>query len=290
MNYIICLLTMAAYDSVIRRKLWRAMEEFGIPNKLISLAKMTLTDTNSRVRIRNKLSEAFEIKEGLRQGDPLATLFFNLTLEAAVRTSGVDTSSAIFTKSSQLLGFADDLDVVGRNMDVVKVKFVALEEGASNFGLKVNDDKTEYMVVSPSDRQYGATVTINQHNFKVVDSFVYLGSQVNSKNDIVDEIRRRVTLGNRCYFVLLKLLRSKTLIRPIVTYGSESWCMTNKEEQILLTFERKILRTIFGPVLDQNRWRRCFNHELMELYHEPDISRFIKINRLRWLGHVTEDG
>src|SRR6201996_7949310 len=178
-------------------------------------------------------------------------------------------------------------------MDVVEEKFVALEEGGSNFGLKVNDEKTEYMVVSSSDRQYGPTVTINQHNFKVGDNFVYLGSQVNNKNDIVDEIRRRVTLGNRCYFGLLNLLRSKTIhmnlkcmlyktfIRPVVTFGSESWCMTNKEEQILLTFERKILRTIFGPVLDQNRWRRRFNQELLELYREPDIGRFIKINRLR---------
>src|SRR6201996_5112478 len=117
------------------------------------------------------------------------------------------------------------------------------------------------MVVSSSDRQYGPTVTIIQHNFKVVDNFVYLGSQLNSINDIVDEIRRRVTLCNRCYFGLLSLLRSKaihrnlkcmlykTLIRPVVTYDSESWGMINKEEQILLTFERKILRTIFGPVL-----------------------------------------
>ena len=62
--------------------------------------------------------------------------------------------------------------------------------------------------------------------------------------------------------------------------------MTNKEEQILFTFERKILRRIFGPVLDQNRWRRRFNHELMELYREPDIGRFIKIKRLKWLSHV----
>src|ERR1700761_6661582 len=67
-----------------------------------------------------------------------------------------------------------------------------------NFGLKSNDGKMEYMVVSSSDRQYGPMVTINEHNFKVVDNFVYLGSQVNSKNDIV-AIRRRVTLGNRCY-------------------------------------------------------------------------------------------
>ena len=64
--------------------------------------------------------------------------------------------------------------------------------------------------------------------------------------------------------------------------------MTNREEQIFLTFERKILRTIFGPVLDQNRWRRRFNHELMELYGEPDIDRFIKINRLRWFVMCRE--
>ena len=106
---------MAAYASVIRKKLWRVMEEFGIPKKLISLTKMTLTHTNSRVRIRNKLSEAFDITEGLRQGDPLSTLLFNLILEAAVRTMAMDTSNTIFTKSSQLLGFADDLDVIGRN-------------------------------------------------------------------------------------------------------------------------------------------------------------------------------
>src|ERR1700744_4498477 len=119
----------------------------------------------------------------------------------------MDTSSTIFTKSSQLLGFADDLDVIGRNMDVVKEK--------SDFGLKVNDTKTEYMIISPSNRQYGQSVTINGHTFKVVDNFVYLGSQVNSANNIGDEIIRRVTLGNRSYFSLLKLLRSKAVCRNL---------------------------------------------------------------------------
>lgn len=61
-----------------------------------------------------------------------------------------------------------------------------------------------------------------------------------------------------------------------------------KTVQSLHTFERKVLRTIFGPVHDhtQNRWRRRYNHELMQLYGEPSIVRTTKINRLRWLGHV----
>ena len=59
--------------------------------------------------------------------------------------------------------------------------------------------------------------------------------------------------------------------------------MTQKDEQ---TLERKILRGIFGAVNDQNIWRRRFNHKLYELYDKPDIVRIIKINRLRWFGHV----
>lgn len=290
----------AAYDSVIRKKLWRVMAEFGIPEKLIALTKMTLEGANSRVRIRNKLSESFDIEEGLRQGDPLATLLFNLILEAAVRATQTDTSSTIFTKSSQILGFADDLDIIGRNMEVVKENFVALERKGSDLGLKVNDTKTEYMIITHSNRPREQNVQINAHTFKVVNEFVYLGSQLNTDNSIMDEIKRRITLGNRSYYSLLNILRSKSVsrvskctlyrsvIRPVVTYGSESWCMTQREEQTLLTFERKVLRTIFGPILDpnQNRWRRRYNFELKQLYGEPDIVRIIKLNRLRWLGHV----
>jgi hypothetical protein len=46
-----------------------------------------------------------------------------------------------------------------------------------------------------------------------------------------------------------------TLIRPILTYGAETWAATETELQKLLIFERKILRTIYGPVKDRDNWR-----------------------------------
>lgn len=280
------------------------MEEFGFPGKLIALTKLTLSHVRSQVRIRNNLSETFETIDGFRQGDPLSTLMFNIVLEKAIRSSNVETSGTIYRKSSQLLGYADDLDTIGRNVDIVKENYTKLDESAAVYGLEVNEEKTVYMKTSSSseNRSQNQTLQIGDKHFKAVDSFVYLGSLVNSDNDIGEEIRRRITLGNRSFYSLQKLFRSKTLhrnlkcqlyrtmVRPVVVYGSEAWCMTQTDEQTLLVFERRLLRTIFGGVKIDNNWRRRFNHELYELYGEPDIVKFIKINRLRWFGHVLRMG
>ena len=289
----------AAYDRIIRKLLWGIMAEFGFPAKLIALTKLTLLNVKARVRIRNNLSEIFETMDGLRQGDPLATLLFNIVLEKIVRNSTVETSGTIYRKTSQLLGYADDLDMVGRNVDIVKENYTKLDSSASIYGLEVNERKTKYMVTSSSRyRSPNQMLVVGGKHFEEVNSFVYLGSLVNSENNIGEEIRRRVTLGNRSFYSLQKLFRSKTLhrnlkcqlyrslVRPILAYGSEAWCMTQTDEQTLLVFERRILRTIFGGIQIENNWRRRFNHELYELYAEPDIVKYIKINRLRWFGHV----
>ena len=104
--------------------------------------------------------------------------------------------------------------------------------------------------------------------------------------------------ANRCFYALQKQLRSKllrrntkillykTLIKPVLTYASETWVMTKQTEGSIATFERRILRTIYGPVRDHNGWRRRYNRELYDIYAEPDVISSIKVGRLRWAGHV----
>jgi hypothetical protein len=45
------------------------MRDMGIPAKL---TKLTMTNNCAMVKLRNVLSRQFDIKEGVRQGDPLA--------------------------------------------------------------------------------------------------------------------------------------------------------------------------------------------------------------------------
>jgi len=50
------------------------MKELNIPKKLIALVKATMNNTESRVKIQNRLSEPITVKNGIRQGDALAYL------------------------------------------------------------------------------------------------------------------------------------------------------------------------------------------------------------------------
>ena len=79
----------------------------------------------------------------------------------------------------------------------------------------------------------------------------------------------------------------KSIIRPTVTYGCETWTMTVAEQNCLLVFERRVRRKIYGPTQDiDGTWRIKTNEELETLIKKENIVRFIKSQRLRWVAHV----
>jgi hypothetical protein len=53
-----------------------------------------------------------------------------------------------------------------------------------------------------------------------------------------------------------------------------------------MTWERKILRKIYGPKCEQGVWRIRTNLELQNVYQSPDIVTEIKVSRLEWLGRI----
>lgn len=97
----------------------------------------------------------------------------------------------------------------------------------------------------------------------------YLGSILSERNQIEIEIGARIQSGNKCLYGLAKLLGSRshskdlkiqlhiTLIRPVITYGAETWPLRKSDERKLLVLERKILRKVFGSVKDMlsGEWR-----------------------------------
>jgi len=115
---------------------------------------------------------------------------------------------------------------------------------------------------------------------------------------IEKEIQKRILAGNRTYFAAISLFRSrllsratnillyKTLIRLIVSCGAEAWTVTNKNEQAFLVFERKIFRRIYGPKYENGEWKSGMNRELEEISKGENKVKWIKWQRISWLGHL----
>ena len=99
-----------AFDSVNRRQLSEAIEEVGIPQKLIKLVEMTLKDTKAAVKINNRKTRTFEFNTGVKQGDGLSTTLFIIALHKIIRK--IDQRGTIFNKLSKICAYADDVVLI----------------------------------------------------------------------------------------------------------------------------------------------------------------------------------
>ena len=93
-------------------------------------------------------------------------------------------------------------------------------------------------------------------------------------------------LTNKDLNAASKLQIYKSIIRPAVTYGCETWAMTVTEQNHLLVFERRILRNIWANTRQRWNMEDITNEELEMLIKKKNIVRFIKSQRLRWVAHV----
>ena len=82
------------------------------------------------------------------------------------------------------------------------------------------------------------------------------------------------------------------MVRPVLTYGSETWSLTHTTEAKVLRCENNILKTICGPIFDAELglWRRRYAREVRDLTAYPLVTDFMRSSRIRWLGHTLRAG
>ncbi len=136
-----------AYDKVAHDYLWKVLERFGLPATFIRLIRSLYSNAVTSIMINGILSEPYRIYRGVRQGDPLSCLLFDLAIEplsAMIRKSelrGFKVPRSEETLKAVL--FADDTTVYLSHEDDFKALQDVLDIWCSAAKARFNIAKTE---------------------------------------------------------------------------------------------------------------------------------------------------
>ena len=168
----------------------------------------------------------------------------------------------------------------------------ALEER----GMRISRPKTQFMDFNfgQDNGQEREPVKILGEELQRVHHFKYLGSSVEETGGMATEITQRVSAAwrnwKRCSGVLcdrrmpvkLKGKVYKTVVRPALLYGAETWATTRGQEARLEVNEMRMLRWMCGVT----RRDKIRNEHIKGTTRVVQASKKITENRLKWYGHV----
>jgi hypothetical protein len=163
-----------------------------------------LNETYSRVRIGKNLSHKFTVQNGLKQGDALSPLLFNFALEYAIRRVQEKQEGLKLNGIHHLPAFADDVNILGGNVDTIQMYTEALLYAGKEVGLEVNSDKTKYMLMSRTKAGQKHGIKIANRSFECVTKLKYLGT-LTDQNCLQEEIKSRLNSGKACYHSIQRL-------------------------------------------------------------------------------------
>jgi len=117
--------------------------------------------------------KVFEVRAGLKQGDALSPILFNLALEKVIRSLSARQNMEILEQNT-ILAYTDDIVIIGSSRIDVEMRTADLIKAAEPIGLKVNQEKTKYLAVSREERALD-DMLVDGYVFQQVTDFKYLG-------------------------------------------------------------------------------------------------------------------
>ena len=160
-------------------KLWKILQEIGIPDHLTCLLKNLYAGQETRVRTRHGTTDWFQVGKGVHQGSILPPCLFNLYVEYIMQNAGEDEVQAgikIARRNINNLRYADDTTLMAESEEELKGLLMSVKEESEKAGLKLNIQKMKIMASSPI-----TSWQIDGKTMETVTNFIFLGSKINCR-------------------------------------------------------------------------------------------------------------
>jgi len=284
-----------AFDRVRLNDVTSIMREENIPEEVVKIIEELNTNTKTRIMINNTLTEEVPVSTGIRQGDSLSPLLFNIIMDRIIKE--VKATGKGFTTDKgeiKIICYADDAVLISENEDELQRMLYRLHLMAKRFNMRISIAKTKSLVVAKEPIR--CKLAIDNEIVEQVMSFRYLGAEITADQNRIHEVKEQVNKASRIAGYLrnfvwknnymnreTKIRIYKTCIRPIMTYAAETRADTRRTKAILRTTEMRILRTIVGCTVRD----RVRNEQIRNICDIYDIVRWTRKRCREWNMHVS---
>ena len=121
------LLTAKAFDCVDHNKLWKILQEMGIPDHLTCLLRNLYAGQEATVRTGHGTTDWFQMGKGVCQGCILSPCLFNLYAEYIMRNAGLEEAEA-------------GIKIAGRNINNLDTQMTPESEELKRLLMKVKEE------------------------------------------------------------------------------------------------------------------------------------------------------
>ena len=311
-----------AFDRVHHSALFDALLEAGVEWEAISSLKRLYAGTRAYVNLWTGVdSRAFDIERGVRQGDTLSPLLFNLVMNRVLddvlpvwRKRGCGTNVGMTLQGQRLThcAFADDMTLISRSWLSMKRMMAKVRASFAKYGLTLHPAKCKVQTNRVEHFPRGSTVVKNGFAVEILPegaSLTVLGTHLNLDDPTKYEITNRIAAGWRMFWAMSKLLMNRKIsinrwmrvldstVGSCVLWCTESWTPRTEEMQKLESARRSMLRKILGLKRgsdeDWIQWLQRCTRKALSIADQVGVRSWVSSHLRRkwfWAGHLARRG
>ena len=268
-----------AFDSVWRvGLLYKILKNKNLGKKLYSVIKNMYSSTEASVKSQNYLSEYVSIDRGVKQGDNLSSLLFNIYINDIPEIFNKECEPVTLQHINlNCLMFADDILLLSETEKGLQQSISNFYDYCNRWQLSINAKKTKIIIFQQKnilDKKHD--FFLGKEKLEKVINYKYLGNIIESSGKFHSSHSELAKKGSKVMFSMFSYLRAlndvpikiyiklfETLIKPILTYNSEIWYMDFYEKIVRASKKGKenpnfdMITLVDGSFIEKTHLKFC---------------------------------